>query len=135
MMIASPPQSLPPLILLAEDNAATAEVTEEIISLLGYRVLVARDGLATVRMATDHQPDLILMDWHMPGLDGLSATRQIKANPTTLHIPIISLTAFAMEQDVAACLAAGAVDHITKPVDFDKFMDKINQHLKPRPPI
>ena len=69
-MTSTAPAQTPPLILLAEDNPASAEVTEEILILLGYRVIVARDGIATVRMASEYLPDLILMDWHMPGLDG-----------------------------------------------------------------
>ena len=124
------PNQLPPLILLAEDNPASAEVTEEILSLLGYRVIVARDGISAVRMASEHLPDLILMDWHMPGLDGLSATRQIKATPSTRRIPILSLTAFAMEPDVAACLDAGATEHIIKPVDFDALPEIISRNLR-----
>ena len=81
---------------------------------------------------SEHLPDLILMDWHMPGLDGLSATRQIKASPNTQLIPIVSLTAFAMEPDIAACLAAGAADHIAKPVDFDALPGIISRNLKSR---
>lgn len=121
-----------PLILLAEDNPASAEVTQEILTLLGYRVVLASDGLATVRLAHEKKPDLILMDWHMPGMDGLSATRELKSHPATREIPVVSLTAFAMQQDVEACLSAGAIDHITKPVDFDRLPEKLNRYLKPR---
>jgi CheY-like chemotaxis protein len=133
MSSAAPPPTAA-LILLAEDNAASAEVTKEILNFLGFRVIVASDGLSTVKAACENQPDLILMDWHMPGLDGLSATRQIKANPATSTIPIISLTAFALEQDVAACRAAGAIDHITKPVDFESLPERLRPHLRPRSP-
>jgi CheY-like chemotaxis protein len=121
-----------PLILLAEDNPASAEVTQEILSLLGYRVIVANDGISSVKLAHEHLPDLILMDWHMPGMDGLSATRELKLSESTREIPVVSLTAFAMEQDLEACLSAGAIDHITKPVDFDALPEKLIRYLGPR---
>lgn len=131
-MSSSPSESVGHLILLAEDNPASAEVTQEILSLLGYDVLVAGDGLSTVRLAHERKPDLILMDWHMPGMDGLSATRELKSHPATRDIPVVSLTAFAMEQDIDACLAAGASDHITKPVDFERLPEKLSRYVKPR---
>lgn len=131
-MSSTPSPAAEPLILLAEDNPASAEVTQEILLLLGYQVVVARDGIATVKLAHERKPDLILMDWHMPGMDGLTATRELKSHPATRDIPVVSLTAFAMAQDVEACLSAGAIDHITKPVDFDRLPQKISGYLKPR---
>ncbi len=115
-------------ILLAEDDDATAEVTAEIISELGYRVVVARNGLEAIALAHQHRPNLILMDIQMPKMDGLTATRALKQDPATALIPVICLTAFAMDQIVARCRDAGAIMHVSKPVDFDHLAQILEQY-------
>ncbi len=106
------------LILLAEDNAANVEVMSSYLSAMGYRVITAKDGLEAVAHAQKLRPDLILMDIHMPELDGLEATRQIRANTALANIPIVALTALAMPGDRERCLAAGVDGYLSKPVSL-----------------
>lgn len=115
-------------ILLAEDNIPSAEVTAEIIAELGYQVIVANNGEEAVALARQHLPGLILMDVQMPVMDGLEATRLLKADPLTAAIPVICLTAFAMEKDVAICLEAGAIRHLSKPVEYEKLGEILGQY-------
>ncbi len=115
-------------ILLAEDHLATAEMTAEIIGHFGYPVVIARDGLEAVTLARQHQPRLILMDIQMPNMDGLAATRALKQDPATAQIPVICLTAFAMEKEAVRCREAGAVLHLSKPVDFDHLAQLLAQY-------
>ncbi len=121
-------------ILLAEDHSATAEMTAEIIGHFGYKVIVARDGLEAITFARRHQPCLILMDIQMPNMDGLTATRELKQDPATAQIPVICLTAFAMEKEAARCREAGAVLHLSKPVDFDHLAQLLAQYTSPAKP-
>jgi two-component system, cell cycle response regulator DivK len=104
------------MILLVEDNADNQEIYRIILTHHGHSVLQAWDGEAGVRMAREHSPDLILMDLTMPLLDGLAATRILKADPATANIPIIALTAHAMAEDLAAAEAAGCIAFLAKPV-------------------
>jgi CheY-like chemotaxis protein len=103
------------MILLVEDNEDNQEIYRIILVHHGHAVLQAWDGEAGVRMAREHRPDLILMDLTMPLLDGLAATRILKADPVTARIPIIALTAHAMREDEAAAEEAGCVGFLSKP--------------------
>ena len=102
-------------ILLVEDNADNQEIYRIILAHHGYAVLQAWDGERGVSMARAHAPDLILMDLTMPVIDGLEATRMLKADPATAAIPIIALTAHAMQEDLEAAEAAGCVAFLAKP--------------------
>ncbi|WP_274113454.1 response regulator [Acidovorax benzenivorans] len=104
-------------LLLAEDNALNQEVASELLRQLGFAVDVAGDGLIAVELASQQHYDLILMDIQMPHLDGLQATRQIRALPGHSQTPIVAMTANAFAEDRAAALAAGMNDHLPKPVD------------------
>jgi two-component system, cell cycle response regulator DivK len=103
------------MILLVEDNEDNQEIYRIILTHHGYQILQAWDGEAGVRMAREHLPDLILMDLTMPVIDGLQATRILKADPATAGIPIIALTARSMQEDLAASQAAGCVAFLSKP--------------------
>jgi CheY-like chemotaxis protein len=103
------------MILLVEDNPDNQEIYRIILAHHGHTVLQAWDGEAGVRMAREHHPDLILMDLTMPVIDGLEATRMLKADPATAVIPIIALTAHAMQEDQAAATAAGCIAFLAKP--------------------
>jgi len=105
------------MILLVEDNADNQEIYRIILAHHGYSVLQAWDGESGVRMAREHMPDLILMDLTMPVIDGLEATRMLKADPATAAIPIIALTAHAMQEDEAAAEAAGCIAFLAKPAE------------------
>jgi two-component system cell cycle response regulator DivK len=103
-------------VLLVEDNADNQEIYRLILTHHGFAVLQAWDGACGVKMARNHAPDLILMDLTMPLVDGLEATRMLKADPATAAIPIIALTAHAEIEDRAAAEAAGCVSFLAKPV-------------------
>lgn len=104
-------------VLLVEDDDDNQLIYSFILDHHGYAVLQARDGACGVEMARDHLPDLILMDLTLPRLDGLQATRALKADPATRGIPVIALTAHSEPEDRAAARAAGCVAFLAKPVE------------------
>ncbi len=103
------------LILVVEDNEATLNLIEAQLTLLGYRVTTAKNGLEGIAKAIAELPDLIVMDIQMPVMDGLDAASQIRKEPTTQVIPILAATAKTMSGDKERCLAAGCNDYIAKP--------------------
>ncbi|CAN1213335.1 histidine kinase [Tumidithrix helvetica PCC 7403] len=113
--IAQPTVKLP-LILIAEDNQATVDILSDYLENCGYRLIYAIDGLEAIALTKAQVPDLILMDIQMPNMDGLEATRRIRADRKVSHIPIVALTALAMSGDREACLEVGANEYLTKPV-------------------
>ena len=123
-----------PQILLVEDNEMNRDMLSRRLEKRGYTVAMAVDGSAGVAMAKSEMPGLILMDMSLPVLDGWDATRQIKADPATAGIPIIALTAHAMESDRQKALAAGCDDFDTKPVELNRLLLKIEELFKKFPP-
>jgi CheY-like chemotaxis protein len=123
-----------PKILLVEDNEMNRDMLSRRLEKRGYTVVMAVDGGAGVSMAKSEMPGLILMDMSLPVLDGWDATRQIKADPATAGIPIIALTAHAMESDRQKALAAGCDDFDTKPVELNRLLLKIEELFKKFPP-
>ncbi|RPH63182.1 MAG: response regulator [Acidobacteria bacterium] len=113
-------------ILIVEDNEASRDALARRLERRGYRILVAVDGQSAVSMAQSEQPDLILMDLGLPGIDGWEATRQLKNESATRHIPIIVLSAHAMTNDRELALAAGGDEFDTKPVRFQQLLEKID---------
>lgn len=116
-------------ILYVEDNDDNIYVVKNRFTRAGFTVLVATDGEQGVAMAAAELPDLILMDMRLPVLDGWEATRRIKAQPETRHIPIIALTAHAMSGDREKALAAGCDDFDTKPVELPRLLEKVRALL------
>lgn len=123
-----------PKILLVEDNEMNRDMLSRRLEKRGYTLSMAVDGGAGVAMAKSEHPDLILMDMSLPVLDGWDATKQVKADPATAHIPVIALTAHAMESDRQKALAAGCDDFDTKPVELNRLLLKIEELLKKYPP-
>lgn len=107
-----------PVLLLAEDNLVNQQSLNEYLHAKGYQVIVAANGLEAIEQALQFKPALILMDIQMPQMDGLEATRRLRARPEFAHTPIIALTALAMPGDRERCLEAGASDYLTKPVSL-----------------
>lgn len=116
-------------ILYVEDNEDNVYVVKKRFARAGFTVLVATDGEQGVNMAAAERPDLILMDLRLPVLDGWEATKRIKAQPETRHIPIIALTAHAMTGDREKALAAGCDDFDTKPVELPRLLEKVKALL------
>jgi two-component system cell cycle response regulator DivK len=112
-------------ILYVEDNDDNVYMLRGRLTRAGYTVVVAADGEQGVAMAASEAPALILMDLSLPVLDGWEATRRLKATADTSSIPIIALSAHAMEGERARALAAGCDDFDTKPVDFPRLLEKM----------
>ena len=119
-------------ILVVEDDESNANLVQRILARAGYEVSIAVDGMEAVLLARAAPPDLILMDISLPVLDGLEATKRLKASPLTRAVPVIALTAHAMTEDRARCLAAGCDDYDTKPIDRERLLAKVASAL-PRP--
>jgi len=120
------------VILLAEDNENGIYTFSEYLQVRGYRVIVARNGNEAVDLARGERPDVILMDIQMPGMDGLEATRQIRADADRVvaSVPIIALTALAMFGDRERCLGAGANEYLSKPVSLRHLVDAIEVQIE-----
>ena len=116
-------------ILLVEDNAMNRDMLSRRLEKKGYTVVMAFDGGAGLAMARSEAPDLILMDMSLPVMDGWTATREIKKNDGTRHIPVIALTAHAMASDRDKALEAGCDDYDTKPIELSRLLGKIEAML------
>jgi CheY-like chemotaxis protein len=112
-------------ILYVEDNDDNVYMLKNRLTRAGFTVVIATNGVQGVAMAAAEYPDLIIMDLTLPDMDGWEATRRIKADPAIRHIPVIALTANAMEGDREKALAAGCDDFDTKPVELQRLLGKI----------
>ena len=116
-------------LLLVEDNEMNRDMLSRRLRKKGYEVAIAVDGQAGLEMATSEGPELILMDMSLPIMDGWTATKHIKADDATNKIPVIALTAHAMEGDRIKALEAGCDDYDTKPIDLKRLLSKIEALL------
>ena len=116
-------------ILLVEDNEMNRDMLSRRLLRKGFEVVIAVDGEQAVTMAQSEFPDLILMDMSLPVLDGWEATRRVRADNTTSHIPIIALTAHAMSGDREKALNAGCDEYDTKPIELPRLLEKIDALL------
>ena len=114
-----------PRILLVEDNEMNRDMLCRRLQRRGYDILLAMDGEQGCELASSQQPDLVLMDLSLPVMDGWEATRCIKADANCAHIPVIALTAHALEEDRDSALEAGCDDFDTKPIEFERLLGKI----------
>lgn len=119
-----------PLILIVEDNDMNLDMLSRRLERKGYEIVSARDGQAGLDQAISTKPDLILMDMSLPVMDGWAATRAVKANPETAHIPVVALTAHAMASDREKALEAGCDDFYTKPIELPGLLDIISRLLE-----
>jgi CheY-like chemotaxis protein len=118
-------------VLLVEDDETNRDMLSRRLMRKNYTVVMAVNGVDGVQMAASERPDVILMDMNMPEMDGLEATRLIKNNPLTAHIPVIILSAHAMPSYIAKAKLAvgGCQDYDTKPVDIERLIGKIEAVL------
>ena len=117
-------------IVYVEDNDDNAFMLQTRLELMGeYEVLVAINGSDGLAMVANELPDLVLLDLNLPDIDGWEVSRRLKADPSTVSIPVIALTAHAMAGDREKALAAGCDEFDTKPVDFDRLLQKMNALL------
>jgi CheY-like chemotaxis protein len=130
----APAHSHQPTILIADDQPSLLAVTRNYLESLGFHVITARDGSEAVHQALTLQPDLILMDVRMPGVDGLNAIRQIRASadPKTRDVAIVSLSGHASATDKEKCLAAGATAYLNKPFGVRELDRLIADHIRPQ---
>jgi CheY-like chemotaxis protein len=117
-----------PRVLLVEDVELNRDLVAQILDE-EFEILHAADGLEGVRLAREQRPALVLMDLSLPGIDGLEATRRIKADALTRAIPVVALTAHAMTGDRERALAAGCDDFLTKPIDDELLIKKLREWI------
>ncbi len=116
-------------ILVVEDNEVNLDMLTRRLQRAGYDVVAATDGELGIAKVREEQPDLVLMDMSLPGLDGWEATRRLRADPATARVRIIALTAHAMVADRQRALEAGCDDYDTKPVELPRLLAKIQALL------
>lgn len=122
--VTAPPASKP-LVLVAEDNDVNRLIVTEYLRALGHDFVTAANGAEAVELARSASPELILMDVQMPTMDGLEATTRLKADPATAHIPIVAVTALAMDGDEERCRAAGCDGYLSKPIKLSELSTTI----------
>jgi two-component system cell cycle response regulator DivK len=120
---------MPKTILIVEDEPRNMKLLHDLLQRFGYEIIEASDGEQGVKLAGEKIPDLILMDIMMPKMDGLEATRIIKADEKTKRIPIIALTSYAMKGDREKTIEAGCDGYIAKPIDIKEVLKAIEHFL------
>jgi CheY-like chemotaxis protein len=113
------------LILLVDDNPINLKLASEVLMAGGYDTVTAADAEHARELLNTLLPDLILMDIALPGMDGLSLTKLLKAEPRLCHVPIVALTAYAMRGDDLKALAAGCEGYISKPIDTRVLVEQV----------
>lgn len=116
-------------ILVVDDNPLNLKLIQDVLRVLGYQTLEAVDGQQALELARKWKPDLIIMDIQLPVMDGLEATRILKADPGTRRIPIIALTGLAMLGDKEKVLQAGCDDYFSKPIRIHALLEKIKDFI------
>ncbi len=117
------------LILIVEDEPRNSTLLRDLLQVSGYSTIEATDGKQGVELAKSRKPDLILMDVQMPEMDGLEATRIIKADAATSNIPILALSSHAMKGDEEWILQAGCDGYLAKPFDIRELLKEVAKHL------
>jgi CheY-like chemotaxis protein len=116
-------------ILVVEDNPQNLKLTTVILESAGYHVVPARDSIEAERALAEGLPDLVVMDLALPGKDGYTLTRELRARPETARLPILALSAFAMAGDAEKALDAGCNEYLTKPVRRAKLLERVSAAL------
>jgi two-component system cell cycle response regulator DivK len=122
------------LVLIIEDSEQNRRLARDLLRVHGYRTIeaeTAEDGLA---LAVERTPDLVVMDIHLPGINGIEALRQLRARASTSAVPVVAFTASVMAQDRSRILAAGFDGFVSKPIDLDAFIDAVAAAITQRAP-
>ena len=119
-------------ILVVEDNALNMKLFRDVLVATGYRAIEATSGATAIELATEHVPNLVLMDIQLPDFDGVEALRRLRANTRTASIPVLAVTAQAMRGDGDRFLAAGFDGYVAKPVDVTALIGAVRTHCRGR---
>jgi CheY-like chemotaxis protein len=122
------------MILIVEDNPANQLLVSAVLEREGYRLELAGSAVEARAVLARARPDLILMDIQLPGMDGLTFTSELKADPVSAGIPVVALTALAMAGDRERALAAGCIGYISKPINTRTFADEVRGYLLTKAP-
>ena len=117
-------------VVVVEDNELNMKLFREVLESSGYRMLEAGTGERAVALTTEHRPDLVLMDIHLPDIDGVEALRMLRADERTASVPVLALTAQAMEGDRERFLAAGFDGYLSKPVNIADLLDAVRRYCE-----
>lgn len=117
-------------ILVVEDNELNMKLVRSLLTIGKYEIVEASDAETGIKLVREKNPDLILMDIQLPGMDGLTATKIIKTDPVIKHIPVVAFTSFAMDGDEEKAIVVGCTGYITKPVDTKNFLKTLESFFK-----
>lgn len=112
-------------ILIVDDETNNIELFSAFLTMIGYKTMTAVNGKEAVEMASKLKPDLIIMDVHLPEMDGLTATDLLKKNPETGHIPIVAISGYGLPEDKKVATEAGCDEYMAKPFDLTQLREKI----------
>jgi two-component system cell cycle response regulator DivK len=118
------------LILIVEDNEKNLKLVRDVLQVKGYQTIEAVTGEDGIRLALERKPDLILMDIHLPGINGIEALGALRANSATAAIPVIAVTASVMQQDRKQITEAGFDAYVGKPINLKEFLDAVRSALE-----
>ena len=118
------------LILIIEDNEKNRKLCRDVLEVRGYQTLETNTGEEGIRLAREHKPALVLMDIHLPGIDGIEAFERLRADPETASIPVIAITASAMPDDRARIKEVGFDRYLSKPINIQLFLEAIGEVLE-----
>jgi CheY-like chemotaxis protein len=117
-------------VLVADDKATSRELVRTVLEKSGYTVVEASDGIEALRSARASKPDLIILDLHMPGLDGFGVVREIRLDRDLALTPVMALTASAMQGDRERAIAAGFTSYIAKPIQLSMLRSEVERMLQ-----
>jgi len=118
------------LVLIVEDNEKNLKLARDVLQFRGFRTIEASTAEEGIELAIKHKPDLVLMDYQLPGMNGVEALARLRANPSMAVTPVVALTASAMREDRERFLAAGFDGYLTKPIDVREFGNQVRGFLK-----
>ena len=122
-------------ILVVEDNATNMKLFRDVLQAKGYRTIEATTGSEAIALAVEHVPALVLMDIQLPDISGITALRQLRADPLTRAIPVVAVSASAMQEEQEKITASGFDGYIMKPIDLKSFLEQVQRYAEPSPGV